>query len=155
MDFQNSKTLLIGAVLALLVIGGGIYLYQNSKVAQQLPATVNPENLAQNATPAPAATQESTSSAVQLTEFTVESNGLNFSPKELKVKKGDKVKITYKNNRGKHNLRVDGYNVGTEQIEAGQTASFEFIADKAGTFEYFCSVPGHREAGMKGSLIVE
>jgi len=38
--------------------------------------------------------------------------------------------------------------------EPGRTASLEFKPLEAGTYEYYCSVPGHREAGMRGILIV-
>jgi len=31
----------------------------------------------------------------------------------------------------------------------------EFTADKVGEFEYYCSMPGHRQAGQFGKLIVK
>ncbi|MBI3761672.1 MAG: cupredoxin domain-containing protein [Chloroflexi bacterium] len=37
----------------------------------------------------------------------------------------------------------------------GQTATMQFTPTKPGTYEYFCTVPGHKEAGMKGTLIVK
>src|SRR3990167_9256749 len=37
----------------------------------------------------------------------------------------------------------------------GQSASVEFTADKAGGFEYYCSVGTHRAMGMVGAFIVE
>lgn len=39
--------------------------------------------------------------------------------------------------------------------EVGQTAMMEFTPTQAGTFEFFCSVEGHKAAGMVGKLIVE
>ena len=39
--------------------------------------------------------------------------------------------------------------------ESGGTGELEFVAEVAGTFELFCSVPGHRQAGMTATLIVE
>jgi uncharacterized cupredoxin-like copper-binding protein len=38
--------------------------------------------------------------------------------------------------------------------EPGSTASLQFEPTEAGVYEFYCSVPGHREAGMKGRLIV-
>ena len=74
---------------------------------------------------------------------------------ELKVKEGDKVIIKFTNTAGLHNWVLDEFNVATKQVKAGESSSVEFIADKKGTFEYYCSVGGHRFEGMKGNLIVE
>ncbi len=37
---------------------------------------------------------------------------------------------------------------------AGMSSSITFIPTKPGTYEFFCAVPGHREAGMVGTLNV-
>jgi hypothetical protein len=42
-----------------------------------------------------------------------------------------------------------------EQVGAGASDVVEFTADKAGTFEYYCSVGNHRAMGMKGTLTVK
>ncbi len=88
-------------------------------------------------------------------EFSVTGSNFQFVPSELRVKKGDKVKITLVNSGGRHHLVVDGYNVSTQVIQGGASDSVSFVADKAGTFEYFCSVANHRQMGMRGNLIVE
>ena len=88
-------------------------------------------------------------------EFTVTSNGINFDVKEIRVKEGDTVKITYKNNMGKHNLLIDEFGIKYDPIPAGSSKTFEFVANKKGTFEYYCAVPNHRQMGQKGNLIVE
>lgn len=36
----------------------------------------------------------------------------------------------------------------------GEVVVVRFKADKAGTFDYYCTLPGHREAGMAGKLVV-
>ncbi|MDA0302102.1 MAG: plastocyanin/azurin family copper-binding protein [Chloroflexi bacterium] len=38
--------------------------------------------------------------------------------------------------------------------EAGRVAEIEFTPTQAGTYVFYCTVPGHREAGMEGKLIV-
>ena len=51
-----------------------------------------------------------------------------------------------------HNIVVDGKGE-SEVIEEGET---QFEAEfEPGTFAYYCSVPGHREAGMEGELTVK
>jgi uncharacterized cupredoxin-like copper-binding protein len=37
---------------------------------------------------------------------------------------------------------------------AGGSNTVEFTPAEAGEYEYFCTVPGHREAGMSGTLVV-
>ena len=37
----------------------------------------------------------------------------------------------------------------------GQMATLEFTPTKPGTYEFFCTVAGHKEAGMKGTLVVK
>ncbi len=99
-------------------------------------------------------TGASATAEATLKEITVTSTGMAFNQKTLAVKKGDRVRITYTNGGGTHDLRIEGYNVGTKVMQGGVSETFEFVADKAGTFEYYCSVGSHRQAGMKGTLTV-
>ena len=73
----------------------------------------------------------------------------------MKVKKGDTVKIIFKNSEGFHDLVIDEFDVATNQIGAEEEDEVEFVADKAGTYEYYCSVGQHRKNGMVGKLVVE
>jgi len=50
---------------------------------------------------------------------------------------------------------MNEFNARTKQIKAGETETIEFIADKVGSFEYYCSVGQHRQMGMVGTLVVE
>ncbi len=87
--------------------------------------------------------------------FSVIGGNFSFTPNEMKVKKGDTVKVTFINNEGFHDWVLDEFNVRTPQIGEGKNASVEFVASKTGSFEYYCSVGSHRKMGMKGTLIVE
>jgi plastocyanin len=87
--------------------------------------------------------------------FTVTGQNFSFSPATMTVNKGDKVRITFKNGQGTHNLVIDEYNVNTGVIAGGAEKTVEFTADKTGSFEYYCSVGNHRAMGMKGTLIVK
>lgn len=87
--------------------------------------------------------------------FTVNGSNFSFDLKEMKVKKGDKVRVTFKNAEGFHDWKLDAFGAATGRLQAGGSETVEFTADKAGTFEYYCSVGSHRAMGMKGNLIVE
>ncbi|MEK7595031.1 MAG: cupredoxin domain-containing protein [Patescibacteria group bacterium] len=88
-------------------------------------------------------------------EFTIEGKNFSFNPVQIKVKKGDRLKITFNNVEGFHDFVIDEFNTRTKQIKVNESDVVEFTADKAGSFEYYCSVGKHREMGMKGTLIVE
>lgn len=84
-------------------------------------------------------------------EFTIDATNFAFEPAEIKVKKGDTVKITLKNSEGLHAVAFEGYDV---EVKGDETVSF--TADQAGEFKYYCSIfcgAGHDD--MVGTLIVE
>ncbi len=87
-------------------------------------------------------------------EFTVTGSSFSFSPSTMTVKKGDRVKVTFVNSGGMHDWKLDEFNAATPVIQGGGSATVEFVADKAGSFEYYCSVGTHRQMGMKGTLTV-
>jgi len=91
----------------------------------------------------------------QVKEFTVTGENYVLSPSTIRVKKGDRVKITFENSEGFHDFNIDEFDVATERISEGQEETVEFVADKTGTFAYYCSVGNHRDSGMEGRLIVE
>lgn len=51
----------------------------------------------------------------------------------------------------KHNLNIDEFNVHTKDLGYFESQTVTFVADKAGTFQYYCSI--HPE--MKGEIIIE
>lgn len=82
---------------------------------------------------------------------------LEFDTTELSSKPG-KVTIDFNNpSTIPHNVEVEdeGGKVlgGTETIAAGEESATVELAP--GTYTFFCSVPGHREAGMEGTLVVK
>jgi nitrite reductase (NO-forming) len=51
---------------------------------------------------------------------------------------------------------IDGTTIGTADnpMKPGASGQVKFVAPKAGTYYYICAVPGHRELGMEGKIIV-
>ncbi len=107
------------------------------------------------AMPMPQASSAPTTTQAGVKQFTVVAQNFAFAPGEIRVKKGDTVKLTLQNQDGFHDLVIDEFNVRTPRIGQGQTADVQFVADKTGTFQYYCSVANHRAMGMWGNLVVE
>lgn len=80
----------------------------------------------------------------------------NVTNPQLNVSVGDHVTITIVDEvQDTHNIYVEGYNVQSADVNTpGMSTSISFDADQQGTFAYYCSIPGHREMGMQGSLVV-
>ncbi|HEY3363793.1 MAG TPA: cupredoxin domain-containing protein [Symbiobacteriaceae bacterium] len=94
---------------------------------------------------------------VPLTVNMGENGAMTYSPATLSVAKGDAVEVTLvnKDSAQAHSFIINELNVKTEQVPAGTTKKTTFKADKAGTFEYYCDVPGHKDGGMHGTLTVK
>lgn len=72
--------------------------------------------------------------------------------------KAGSVTVDFKNPQAlTHDVQIEdaqGKEVGgTELIASGEDSTTVDL--KPGTYTYFCSVPGHREAGMEGTLTVK
>lgn len=126
--------------LILILVGLGVYFAVNkSKTGDQNDKTGT----------------SSSSSQESLKVVDITGHNFAFSMNEIRVKKGDKVRINFTNTDGFHNWSVDEFSAKTERVQAGNSASVEFTADKPGTYEYYCDVGNHRQMGMKGNLVVE
>jgi nitrite reductase (NO-forming) len=90
---------------------------------------------------------------VVMTSF-YDDKGAWFSVKEIKVKQGDIVRVKVTNTKGMHDWVLDEFDI-KEETPLNEEVVIEFVADKAGTYEYYCSKPGHRAKGQVGKLIVE
>lgn len=82
---------------------------------------------------------------------------LAFEEKEVTAKAGtDTVDLTNQS-PVPHNVAIEdssGKVIGeTETLSEGSTSTVVDL--KPGTYTFFCSIPGHREAGMEGTLVVK
>src|SRR6185295_15264566 len=88
-------------------------------------------------------------------EFTVTAKDWEFAPAVITVNKGDTVRLKATSLDKTHGLAIPDFNVNA-RLEPGKTQTVEFVADKAGTFSYVCSVfCGEGHSRMKGTLIVK
>src|SRR6185312_3066962 len=75
----------------------------------------------------------------------------------LTVHEGDIVQVTLVNGEGaEHDVSMMELHVLSRRvIGPGASSTLMFHANDIGTFMYFCTVAGHREAGMQGVIKVE
>lgn len=99
--------------------------------------------------------QEGEAAAPATHVFDVSGVNFAFDVTEMRVKEGDTVTVNFESAEGFHDWVVDEFDAATEQVRPGTPTSVTFVADKAGTYEYYCSVGSHRANGMVGTLIVE
>ena len=88
-------------------------------------------------------------------EFTVTASEHRYTPDRLEVSKDDLVKITFRSEEQPATFVIDAYRI-VKRAGSGQSVTFEFRADQAGQFPYYCNLtgdPGCRD--MKGTLVVK
>ena len=83
---------------------------------------------------------------------------MKFDPPTLSAKAGQPIQLTL-DNTGQlvHDFAItEGVSQPIKiSAQPGQNAVIIFAIDKPGSYTYFCSEPGHEQAGMKGTLTVQ
>jgi plastocyanin len=92
------------------------------------------------------AAAKATGTPVTLSEFAID-------PSMLDVSEGGTLSVR---NGGSavHNLQVAGADLGTKDLQSGETATLDLSSLDPGNYTVFCSIPGHRAAGMEGTLML-
>lgn len=133
-------------VLAVAGCGGG-----SSKKQASTPATTPAP------TPAPVHKQTTTaSSGGGAKATTISESEFKLTPSTAKVGAGA-VTVTAKNDGTiMHNLVIQGNGVSkkTAQLQPGSSGVLK-VNLKPGTYQMYCSVPGHKQSGMKGTIVVK
>ena len=141
---------LFWVIVALLIVLGGFYLFNSSPSDNSAITGSTSRNLS-----------EDNNVGENVKTFVITGAHLRFYMEgienpELKVNQGDRVRIEFISEEGFHDWVLDEFNAATDRVGPGASApTIEFIADKKGTFEYYCSVGEHRANGMKGVFVVE
>jgi plastocyanin len=147
------------AVLAASIAGCGS---SNSSTTASTSSTSSSEtsSTTSSATSSAASATSTPSGAAQVVKLEANPGGaLSYNTTALKAKPG-RVTIEFTNMAPlSHNVTLEsGSNTGNV---LGATPTFNggtkalTLNLKAGTYTFFCSVPGHRQAGMQGTLTVE
>lgn len=128
--------IIIGVVIIVILIVLGFIVFNKSSTA-----TIKPIN------------------NIQLTgetkEFTIEAFQFGFSPSTIKVNQGDKVRIIASSRDVPHGLAIPEFGVNM-YLPGPAPKTIEFIADKKGTFTFYCNIPcGSGHSSMRGQLIIK
>lgn len=146
----------IAAGLAALSLGlsacGDDSSSADETTTQAAPATTAPATTAP-ATTAPATTSGST--AAKALKLQADPSGaLKYVQTTLTTTAGA-VDIAFTNDSAvPHDVTIEGKG-SSEIISGGKTSDLKISNLPAGTYTYYCSVPGHEQAGMKGALTVD
>lgn len=88
-------------------------------------------------------------------EFTIIAKDHTFTPNKLEVSQDDLVKVTLKSEDRPASFAIDAYRI-VKRAAGGLSTTFEFRADQAGTFTFYCNLT--KDEGckdMRGTLTVK
>lgn len=106
-------------------------------------------------------------------EVKLETSAMAFDTNQIEVQAGRPVKLALQNDDAVlHDFAIQEIDVKVKSTghddhahassialhvsaAAGKTGSIEFTPEKAGTYTYYCTVDGHRDAGMEGQFVVK
>ena len=98
----------------------------------------------------------STPANVQVVEIDIAQSGFAFVKSTATAKAGT-VELRAKNPQSiSHDISLKGNGVDAQgnMVSSGGVSTVTVKNLKPGTYEFYCSVPGHEQAGMKGTLTV-
>jgi plastocyanin len=139
---------ILAAVLALVLAGCG----SSNKNAQ----TNTSGGATPTATPATTSSSSSGSSGGEQLALAAPADGsLKFDKKTLTAKAGT-VTINLDNpSSTPHGIAVEGNGVDKDSQTVTNSKTSVSVSLKPGKYTFYCPVPGHRQAGMVGTLTVQ
>lgn len=83
----------------------------------------------------------------------ISAGSLTFEPDTLEISAGEDIAVTLRSTDIEHNLVIDeaGFRIAAEPDEPRDSG---LRIDTPGTYTAYCSIPGHRAAGMELTLTV-
>ena len=87
-------------------------------------------------------------------ELRVAAREFSFSPAEIRLRVGETVNVVF-DNRGSmfHTLTISGLGLDLRANRGDQIAA-ALPGDRAGSYSFICTVSGHADAGMRGTVII-
>ena len=86
--------------------------------------------------------------------FAIVASRYRFEPARIEVNEGDLVTIELRSADIAHSLTIEDYRIA-KRVGPGQTVTFEFRAERAGTFPFVCDLKADEGClKMRGVLVV-
>ncbi len=92
---------------------------------------------------------ESSAVAEDARHIQVAGRSFEFVPDEIAVTEGDDIAIVLRSEDSLHDFTIDEFDAHIA-AEGGDVGVGGFRAGEPGEYTFYCSVEGHREAGMEG-----
>ena len=87
--------------------------------------------------------------------ITIASEDIRFEPKQVEIPANTDVTVKLPNNGASpHNFSIDALKISVD-LPAGEQDATTTINAAPGSYEYYCNIPGHKDAGMVGTLTVK
>jgi heme/copper-type cytochrome/quinol oxidase subunit 2 len=87
-------------------------------------------------------------------EFDLTAANYRFTPDRVEVKQDELVKLTIRSEDVAYSLTIDEYRV-SKRVPAGGVVTFEFRADRAGSFPFYSNMTSDsRHKAMRGEFVV-
>jgi heme/copper-type cytochrome/quinol oxidase subunit 2 len=88
-------------------------------------------------------------------EFVIVAKDHVFTPNQLDVSRDDLVKITLRSEDRPASFAIDAYRI-VKRVAGNASITFEFRADQAGTFPFYCNLTKDPDCkDMTGTLVVK
>jgi heme/copper-type cytochrome/quinol oxidase subunit 2 len=86
--------------------------------------------------------------------YVVTAKRYTFEPLRIEVRQGDLVRIELHTADIAHSLTIDDYRI-SKRVGPGHPVTFEFRAERAGTFPFYCDLKNEDGCrAMRGELVV-
>jgi len=94
------------------------------------------------------------SSTPQPLELTLTATDIAYDTNDISAKVNQTVNIKFVNEGAlEHNFIIDEFGVDN-LLQSGENIAISFTTQQPGSYEFYCNVAGHLEAGMRGTLMV-
>ncbi len=160
--------LLLGIFIAFYFLGGVTFAENQLDIETENQLEIETPSIHNNHTP----TLSEESQTIESKDITIQTINMKYEPTEIVLEKNQQVNLILNNQDNvEHDIevRIPNLNESTQSghkhdmedenvihlhAESKETQSIKFTPTTTGSFEFICTVPGHKELGMVGKIIV-